>query len=121
MILLEVNNRIVEETLTVKVKNAQAGQKPESVLVTVADFDGVLYRCIVAKGTSIVLNPSLHSYCVKSRNSTNLLFQDLQPEGGQDEGEREHLVEVLQGAAVPRRGQRAGAGVRVHAGLSRRR
>ena len=44
MILLEVNNRIVEETLTVKFKNALTGQKPESVLVTVADFDGVLYR-----------------------------------------------------------------------------
>ena len=44
MILLEVNNRIVEETLTVKLKNALSGQKPESVLVTVADFDGVLYR-----------------------------------------------------------------------------
>jgi len=44
MILLEVNNRIVEETLTVKIKNALAGQKPESVSVTVADFDGVLYR-----------------------------------------------------------------------------
>ena len=66
MILLEVNNRIVEETLTVKIKyvkkaqyffkiiltfihppkfrNALSEQKPESVLVTVADFDGVLYR-----------------------------------------------------------------------------
>ena len=44
MILLEVNNRIVEETLTVKFKNALSEQKPESVLVTVADFDGVLYR-----------------------------------------------------------------------------
>ena len=39
MILLEVNNRIVEETLTVKIKNALNGLKPESVLVTVADFD----------------------------------------------------------------------------------
>ena len=44
MILLEVNNRIVEETLTVKIKKALAGEKPESVLVTVADFDGALYR-----------------------------------------------------------------------------
>ena len=44
MILLEVNNRIVEETLTVKIKNALSGQKAESVLVTVADFDGALYR-----------------------------------------------------------------------------
>lgn len=44
MILLEVNNRIVEETLRVKISKAQSGEKPESVLVTVADFDGALYR-----------------------------------------------------------------------------
>ncbi|XP_044758212.1 probable actin-related protein 2/3 complex subunit 2 [Coccinella septempunctata] len=44
MILLEINNRLVEETLTVKIKNAQAGLKNESIDVTVADFDGVLYH-----------------------------------------------------------------------------
>ena len=44
MILLEVNNRIVEEPLRVKISKAQSGEKPESVLVTVADFDGALYR-----------------------------------------------------------------------------
>ena len=44
MILLEVNNRMVEETLTVNIKNALSGQKAESVSVTVADFDGALYR-----------------------------------------------------------------------------
>jgi actin related protein 2/3 complex subunit 2 len=59
MILLEVNNRIVEETLTVKVKNAQAGQKPESVLVTVADFDGVLYRISNPKEDKTKVNVSI--------------------------------------------------------------
>ncbi|XP_045476391.1 probable actin-related protein 2/3 complex subunit 2 [Harmonia axyridis] len=44
MILLEINNRLVEETLSVKIKNAQAGLKNESIDVTVADFDGVLYH-----------------------------------------------------------------------------
>ncbi|KAL3274637.1 hypothetical protein HHI36_016017 [Cryptolaemus montrouzieri] len=44
MILLEINNRLVEETLTLKIKNAQAGLKNESIDVTVADFDGVLYH-----------------------------------------------------------------------------
>ncbi|XP_018329706.1 probable actin-related protein 2/3 complex subunit 2 [Agrilus planipennis] len=44
MILLEINNRIIEETLTVKIKNAQNGVKPESIDVTIADFDGVLYH-----------------------------------------------------------------------------
>lgn len=44
MILLEVNNRIVEDTLKVKFRNAQEGNKPEQLLVTLADFDGVQYR-----------------------------------------------------------------------------
>ncbi|ERL84694.1 hypothetical protein D910_02120 [Dendroctonus ponderosae] len=44
MILLEINNRVVEDTLTLKIKNAQAGLKNESIDVTVADFDGVLYH-----------------------------------------------------------------------------
>lgn len=44
MILLEINNRIVEETLTLKFQNAVAGNKPDNVDITVADFDGVLYH-----------------------------------------------------------------------------
>lgn len=59
MILLEVNNRIVEETLTVKIKNALSGQKPESVLVTVADFDGVLYRISNPKDEKHKVNVSI--------------------------------------------------------------
>jgi len=59
MILLEVNNRIVEETLTVKFKNALTDQKPESVLVTVADFDGVLYRISNPKDDKTKVNVSI--------------------------------------------------------------
>lgn len=59
MILLEVNNRIVEETLTVKIRNALSGQKPESVLVTVADFDGVLYRISNPKDERTKVNISI--------------------------------------------------------------
>jgi hypothetical protein len=44
MILLEVNNRIVEEFLAMKIKNALEGSKPEVLQVTLADFDGVLYK-----------------------------------------------------------------------------
>ena len=46
MILLEVNNRIVEETLRVKIKNAleNPGSKPEAICVSLADFDGVQYK-----------------------------------------------------------------------------
>lgn len=65
MILLEVNNRIVEDTLRVKIRNALAlknaenngnsdkksgaggghqQSKPEALQVKLADFDGVLYK-----------------------------------------------------------------------------
>jgi actin related protein 2/3 complex subunit 2 len=44
MILLEINNRIIEETLTLKFTNAAAGNKPDAIDITVADFDGVLYH-----------------------------------------------------------------------------
>jgi len=44
MILLEVNNRIVEDTLRVKIAHALEGNKPEAFCVSFADFDGVLYR-----------------------------------------------------------------------------
>lgn len=44
MILLEINNRILEETLSVKIKNLLNGSKPESIDVTIADFDSVLYH-----------------------------------------------------------------------------
>lgn len=44
MILLEINNRILEETLTTKIKNALSGHKPESIDITIADFDGALFH-----------------------------------------------------------------------------
>lgn len=44
MILLEIHNRIVEETLTLRFRNAKEGAKPEAIDITVADFDGVLYH-----------------------------------------------------------------------------
>jgi hypothetical protein len=55
MILLEVNNRIVEDTLRLKIRNAleaQQGQhgKPEALCVTLADFDGVQYRMANPQG-----------------------------------------------------------------------
>lgn len=44
MIMLEVNNRVVEDVLNVKWAEFESGQKLESVDVTVADFDGVLFH-----------------------------------------------------------------------------
>ncbi|XP_071441377.1 actin-related protein 2/3 complex subunit 2 [Hetaerina americana] len=64
MILLEINNRIVEETLTLKYKNALAGHKPESIDITIADFDGVLFHLSNPGGdkTKVRISISLQFY-----------------------------------------------------------
>lgn len=74
MILLEINNRVVEETLTLKIKNAQASVKNESIDVTVADFDGVLYHISNLNGDKS-----------KIRISISLKFyKELQEHGADD-------------------------------------
>lgn len=80
MILLEVNNRIVEETLTVKIKNALSGLKPESVLVTVADFDGALYRISNPKDDKTKVNVSI----------SLKFYQELQKHGAEGVLQREY-------------------------------
>ncbi|XP_021914451.1 probable actin-related protein 2/3 complex subunit 2 isoform X1 [Zootermopsis nevadensis] len=64
MILLEINNRIVEETLTLKFKNALAGHKPESIDIIIADFDGVLFHISNVGGdkTKVRISISLKFY-----------------------------------------------------------
>ncbi|CAB1327728.1 unnamed protein product [Coregonus sp. 'balchen'] len=64
MILLEINNRIIEETLTLKFDGASNGTKPEAVEVTFADFDGVLYHISNPDGdkTKLMVSISLKFY-----------------------------------------------------------
>uniref|UniRef100_A0A8B9LTA3 Arp2/3 complex 34 kDa subunit n=1 Tax=Astyanax mexicanus TaxID=7994 RepID=A0A8B9LTA3_ASTMX len=64
MILLEINNRIIEETLSLKFESASNGNKPEAVEVTFADFDGVLYHISNPDGdkTKIMVSISLKFY-----------------------------------------------------------
>uniref|UniRef100_A0A674AZ41 Arp2/3 complex 34 kDa subunit n=1 Tax=Salmo trutta TaxID=8032 RepID=A0A674AZ41_SALTR len=64
MILLEINNRIIEETLTLKFDSASNGTKPEAVEVTFADFDGVLYHISNPDGdkTKLMVSISLKFY-----------------------------------------------------------
>ncbi|KAH3719715.1 probable actin-related protein 2/3 complex subunit 2 [Dreissena polymorpha] len=84
MILLEIHNRIVEETLTNKIKNALDGNKPDTVDVTVADFDGVLFH---------ISNPN--SEKSKIRVSISLHFyKDLQGHGADELIKREY-AEIL--------------------------
>ncbi|XP_067649765.1 actin-related protein 2/3 complex subunit 2-like [Haliotis asinina] len=64
MILLEISNRIVEETLTTKFRNVLEGGKPDGVDITVADFDGVLYHISNPDGdkSKIMVSISLKFY-----------------------------------------------------------
>ncbi|XP_059088472.1 probable actin-related protein 2/3 complex subunit 2 [Tigriopus californicus] len=76
MILLEVNNRIVEETLKLKIKNVLDGQKPEGLMLTLADFDGVQYR---------LSNPGSNPDKTKIHVSIALkFFKDLQSHGADE-------------------------------------
>lgn len=80
MILLEINNRIIEETLTLKFNNAAAGNKPEAIDITIADFDGVLYH---------ISNPDGDKS--KIRISISLKFyKDLQEHGADQLIKREY-------------------------------
>nr|CAG4638510.1 EOG090X07NU [Cyclestheria hislopi] len=80
MILLEINNKIIEDTLTVKIKNALAGNKAESINVVIADFDGVLFH---------ISNPD--SGKSKVRVSISLKFyKDLQEHGADELLKREY-------------------------------
>ncbi|CAC5406859.1 ARPC2 [Mytilus coruscus] len=80
MILLEFHNRIVEETLTLRFRNAKEGNKPESIDVTVADFDGVLYHLSNPENdkTKIIVSISLKFY------------KDLEEHGAEDLIKREY-------------------------------
>lgn len=64
MILLETNNRILEEILSLKFKNALNGHKAESVDVTFADFDSVLFHVANLNGdkTKVRISVSLKFY-----------------------------------------------------------
>jgi len=80
MILLEINNKIIEEALTLKFENALAGNRPELVDMTVADFDGVLYHVSNPDGdkSKVMVSISLKFY------------KDLQQHGADDLIKREY-------------------------------
>jgi len=81
MILLEVQNRIIVETLSLKFTNALAGNKPDGVDITVADFDGVIYH---------ISNPDQNDKS-KIRVSISLKFyKDLKEHGADELIKREY-------------------------------
>ncbi|KAL5007359.1 hypothetical protein ScPMuIL_016165 [Solemya velum] len=80
MILLEFHNRIVEETLGQKFKNALEGGKPDAIDITIADFDGVLYH---------MSNPNDDKSKVMVSISLKF-YKDLQEHGADDLIKREY-------------------------------
>lgn len=77
MILLELENKIISDTLSYKFENAS---KPTSIDITVADFDGVLYR---------VFNPEQD----KSRLAVAIslkFYNDLQTHGADERLKKEY-------------------------------
>jgi actin related protein 2/3 complex subunit 2 len=80
MILLEIYNRIIADTLLQKFENVVAGNKPDLLDITIADFDGVLYH---------ISNPDGDK--TKLRVSISLKFyKDLQEHGADDLLQREY-------------------------------
>uniref|UniRef100_A0A914UK98 Arp2/3 complex 34 kDa subunit n=1 Tax=Plectus sambesii TaxID=2011161 RepID=A0A914UK98_9BILA len=91
MILLEHNNRIITEIFEQKFSAAKSGQKPESVDVKFADFDGVMYHVSNPDGdkTKILLSISLKFY------------KDLQEHGADQLLRREYGAQLQ---ATPEKG-----------------
>ncbi|XP_071498228.1 actin-related protein 2/3 complex subunit 2-like [Diadema antillarum] len=80
MILLEIKNRILEDTLLQKFENAQAGGKADGIDIKIADFDGVLYHIGNQDGnkTKLLVSISL------------TFFKDLQEYGADELLKREY-------------------------------
>ncbi|CAL8110531.1 unnamed protein product [Orchesella dallaii] len=85
MILLEINNRILEDTLALKFKNALAGGKPESTDITIADFDGVLFHISSHNGDKTKLKVSI----------SLKFYKELQEHGADDLLKREYGTYLL--------------------------
>lgn len=74
MILLEINNRVVGDILKVKWAELDSGQKLESVDVTSADFDGVLFHISNYDNDKTKIRISIHLK----------FFRDLKEHGAED-------------------------------------
>jgi len=59
MIVLEINNRVVEDILRLKLTELENNQKLESVDTTVADFDGVIFHISNVDGDKTKLRVSI--------------------------------------------------------------
>ena len=86
MILLEGNNRIVEDTLRMKIKGwMESGGKTEAVHVTLADFDGVQYKISNPGGGDADKSKINISIALK-------FYKELQNHGADEVSKRTNLI-----------------------------
>jgi actin related protein 2/3 complex subunit 2 len=65
MLLLDYHNKIVEDTLIEKLTNPPEDGKYESVEITIADFDGVIFHIFSDQNSKNLLNVSVSIKCFR--------------------------------------------------------
>ncbi|XP_072029977.1 actin-related protein 2/3 complex subunit 2-like isoform X2 [Amphiura filiformis] len=97
MILLEIKNKIIEETLLAKFENAESGGKPEAIDITIADFDGVLYHVSNLDGdkTKVQVSISLKFYKDLQEHGADELLKKIYGASLQDTPEENYNVTLL--------------------------
>jgi len=68
MIILEYHNRIVEEAIKTQVQKVASGQKPDTIDVTCADFDGVAFHISSDAKDANFVTVSISTRCYSSLN-----------------------------------------------------
>jgi len=63
MLLLETANRIVENTLVERIAAIKSGEKPDTLDITAADFDGVQFHITTPDDNKGILHISIQSKC----------------------------------------------------------
>ena len=65
MLLLDYHNKIVEDTLIERLSNPPEEGKYESVEITIADFDGVIFHIFTDQNSKNLLNVSVSIKCFR--------------------------------------------------------
>lgn len=97
MILLDVNNKCVFETLNVRFNSIKSGGKHEIVDVKVADFDGVLYHVSNLDGdkSKLLVSISLKFFAELQQHGADELLRRVYGERLCDEAEPGYSVSLL--------------------------
>jgi len=97
MILLQTENRIVEDTLQYKFENALAGNKHETTEINIADFDGVTYHLSNPEGdkSKLILSISLKFWQQLQEHGATDVLKRIYGSNYQETPESGHSVSLL--------------------------